>query len=241
MTAQIRLLLLVLVLAYFVAFGSGQALPASAKRAQEHRLRIAGPRIKVKEPTRETSAASVIGARAARFARRLVGIPYRWGGDSPQTGFDCSGFVRFVYRHFGVSLPHSSYADFDLGSRVVRGALRPGDLVFFDGVGHVGMYVGNGRFIHAPHSGTNVEVTSMSDAWYRSRYDGARRLRFDTAVLVAQRLAPKGLGGQRLGGLGRGFDKTWLRASYGGLRRALVDAPLRSAAARLSAPSVRKL
>ena len=63
-----------------------------------------------------------------------------------------------------------------MGVRVTRGALRPGDLVFFDGVGHVGMYVGGGRFIHAPHSGTNVQVTSLSDPWYRATYDGARRI-----------------------------------------------------------------
>ena len=106
----------------------------------------------------------------------MIGIPYVWGGSSPATGFDCSGFVRFVYAHFGIALPHSSYADFDLGRRVARGNLRPGDLVFFDGVGHVGMYIGHGRFIHAPHSGTDVQVTSLSEPWYRQSYDGARRL-----------------------------------------------------------------
>ena len=111
-----------------------------------------------------------------QFARKLLGTPYRWGGDSPSTGFDCSGFVRFVYGHFGVKLPHSSYADFDprqrAGSRLFA-ARRP---VVFDGVGHVGMYIGGGRFIHAPHTGTDVQVTSLSDPWYRSSYDGARRL-----------------------------------------------------------------
>ena len=113
-----------------------------------------------------------------QFARRFLGVPYRWGGDSPSGGFDCSGFVRYVYGHFGRSLPHSSYADFDLGRRVSRGSLRPGDLVFFDGVGHVGMYVGGGRFIHAPHTGTSVQVTRLDEPWYRSSYDGARRLVF---------------------------------------------------------------
>ena len=83
-------------------------------------------------------------------------MPYRYGGDSPRSGFDCSGLVRYVFGHFGVDLPHSSYADYGLGNQVTRGSLRPGDLVFFDGVGHVGLYVGAGRFIHAPHSGTTV-------------------------------------------------------------------------------------
>ena len=116
-----------------------------------------------------------LGARAVQFARHLTGIPYRWGGTSPRTGFDCSGFVRFVYEHFGVELPHSSYAQFNRGRRVSRRSLRPGDLVFFDGVGHVGLYIGGGRFIHAPHTGTRVSISSLA-GWYAARYDGARRL-----------------------------------------------------------------
>jgi hypothetical protein len=184
MTAQIRLILLVLVLAYCVAFGSGQSFGAAKKRGGHttHRLRVHGARSNRRGGT---TAALTVGDRAVRFARRLLGTPYRWGGDSPRTGFDCSGFVRFVYGHFGVELPHSSYADFDRGKRVPLGSLRPGDLVFFDGVGHVGMYIGGGRFIHAPHTGTDVQVTSLSDPWYRSSYDGARRL----VAAPARRLA----------------------------------------------------
>ncbi|HWE81208.1 MAG TPA: C40 family peptidase [Gaiellaceae bacterium] len=178
MTAQLRLILLVLVLAYSVAFGAAGSFGAPGKRGPaSHRLKQ-GPR-----PNRRRAAAATarstddsVGDRAVRFARKLLGTPYRWGGDSPSTGFDCSGFVRFVYAHFGVELPHSSYGDFDLGKRVGRGALKPGDLVFFDGVGHVGMYIGNDRFIHAPHSGTDVQVTSLSESWYQASYDGARRL-----------------------------------------------------------------
>lgn len=117
-----------------------------------------------------------LGLRVVRFARRLLGVPYRWGGDSPATGFDCSGLVLFVYEHFGVRLPHSSYADFDHGVSVARGRLRPGDLVFFDGLGHVGIYVGGGRFIEAPHSGGRVQITSLATSWYATSYDGARRI-----------------------------------------------------------------
>ena len=124
----------------------------------------------------ETPARPSLGARAARYARRLLGVPYRYGGDSPRSGFDCSGLVRYVFGHFGLELPHSSYADFDLGRGVPRAGLRPGDLVFFDGLGHVGLYVGSGRFIHAPHSGATVRITSMSDPWYSARYAGARRV-----------------------------------------------------------------
>ena len=83
-------------------------------------------------------------------------MPYSYGGVSPASGFDCSGFTRFVFAHFGVTLPHYTFGQYDLGRSVSRGALEPGDLVFFDGVGHVGLYIGRGRFIHAPHSGTRV-------------------------------------------------------------------------------------
>jgi cell wall-associated NlpC family hydrolase len=114
-------------------------------------------------------------ARVVRFARRFIGVRYVYGGVSPRTGFDCSGFTRFVYSHFGISLPHYSGAQFSLGRRISRAGLRPGDLVFFDGLGHVGLYVGSGRFIHAPHSGTRVSVESLN-GWYTSRYVGARRL-----------------------------------------------------------------
>jgi peptidoglycan DL-endopeptidase CwlO len=81
-----------------------------------------------------------------------------------------------VYAHFGVTLPHSSYAQFGDGRRVARQSLRPGDLVFFDGLGHVGLYVGNGRFIHAPHTGTRVRIEKLG-GWYSSRFAGARRFR----------------------------------------------------------------
>jgi cell wall-associated NlpC family hydrolase len=113
-------------------------------------------------------------ARVVGFARRFLGVPYVWGGTSP-SGFDCSGFTRYVYAHFGVSLPHYTYSQFDRGRRVARAALRPGDLVFFDGVGHVGLYIGHNLFIHAPHTGTRVSVASLS-GWYSGTFAGARRL-----------------------------------------------------------------
>jgi peptidoglycan DL-endopeptidase CwlO len=127
-----------------------------------------------KRPARATaSMKAAAGRRVVTFARKQIGIPYRWGGTSPRSGFDCSGLVRYVYAHFGISLPHSSYAQFGAGRRVSRGHLRPGDLVFFSGVGHVGIYVGHGRYIHAPHSGTRVQISRLAD---HSGYDGARRI-----------------------------------------------------------------
>jgi cell wall-associated NlpC family hydrolase len=134
-------------------------------------------RIKAKHKvTRTTQSHLAFGMRVVDYAKRFRGVRYVYGGSSPRSGFDCSGFVRYVYAHFGVSLAHSSYAQFGIGRRVGRGSLQPGDLVFFDGLGHVGIYIGNGRFIHAPHTGTRVRIQALG-GWYSSRFDGARRLR----------------------------------------------------------------
>jgi cell wall-associated NlpC family hydrolase len=116
-----------------------------------------------------------LGTKVVKYAKHFLGVPYTWGGSSPRSGFDCSGFVRYVYSHFGVGLAHSSFAQFRSGVRVARGGLRPGDLVFFHGVGHVGIYIGGGRFIHAPHTGTRVQIASLGGS-YGSDYDGARRI-----------------------------------------------------------------
>ncbi len=125
--------------------------------------------------SRHAQRSLAFGSRVVRYAKHLLGVPYEWGGTSPRTGFDCSGFVRYVYSHFGISLPHSSFADYWRGRRVGRWQLKPGDLVFFADAGHVGIYVGHSRFIHAPHSGTVVTISTM-DGWYRSTFDGARRI-----------------------------------------------------------------
>jgi cell wall-associated NlpC family hydrolase len=108
------------------------------------------------------------------IAEHYLGVPYVWGGASP-SGFDCSGLVMYVYAQVGVSVPHSSYAQYGMGSPVSRADLQPGDLVFFDGLGHVGIYVGGGSFIHAPHTGDVVKISSMT-GWYAATYVGARRL-----------------------------------------------------------------
>jgi len=108
------------------------------------------------------------------IAMQYLGTPYVWGGASP-SGFDCSGLVMYVFAQVGISLPHSSYAQYGYGSPVSMSQLQPGDLVFFDGLGHVGIYVGGGNFIHAPHTGDVVKISSLS-GWYASTFVGGRRL-----------------------------------------------------------------
>ncbi len=109
------------------------------------------------------------------IAMQYLGVPYVWGGASP-SGFDCSGFVMYVYAQIGVSLPHHAASQFNSGVPVDRSALEPGDLVFFDGLGHVGIYIGGDQFIHAPHTGDVVKISSLGDSWYAATYVGARRL-----------------------------------------------------------------
>lgn len=109
------------------------------------------------------------------IAMRYLGVPYVWGGASP-SGFDCSGFTLYVYAQVGISLPHYAASQYGMGSPVSRDQLQPGDLVFFNGLGHMGMYIGGGNFIHAPHTGDVVKISSLSDSWYASTYVGARRL-----------------------------------------------------------------
>jgi cell wall-associated NlpC family hydrolase len=127
------------------------------------------------EPTGVVKKKRTIGERAAAIAVREVGVPYRWGGASP-AGFDCSGLVYWAYGRLGIELPHSSYALYDQGRQVARSRMKRGDLLFFSGLGHVGIYIGRGRMVHAPHSGTRVQVVSLRRSSYGARLVGIRRI-----------------------------------------------------------------
>jgi NlpC/P60 family len=120
-----------------------------------------------------------IGAEAVALAERQLGIPYLWGGALPSTGFDCSGLVMYVYGLLGIRLPHYSGYQWYYGQRVPTGKLQSGDIVFFhpgsNGPQHEGLYIGAGEFIHAPHTGDVVKISSLYDTQYALSYVGAVR------------------------------------------------------------------
>jgi len=114
-------------------------------------------------------------------ALSLTGIKYKYGGNSPETGFDCSGFVRYVFRQAtDLTLPHGARAISQLGQTVALNDLQPGDLVFFNTLksafSHVGIYLGNNKFIHSPSSGGGINVVNMNDSYWAQRFNGARRI-----------------------------------------------------------------
>lgn len=162
---------------------------ASIAQAQEYRPEAvfpAGAEATMAPPA--PSAMQSFTDRALNSAQELVlqamgmiGIRYSFGGRTPDTGFDCSGLVRYVFnRVTGRALPHTSYEMARLGTSVRPGELQPGDLVFYNTRGrrysHVGIYVGEGRFIHAPSRGGRVHIVNMGDRYWVNRFDGARRL-----------------------------------------------------------------
>jgi len=133
-----------------------------------------GVGISASTPEGSTVAPPGVHGGVVGIAMRYLGVPYVWGGSTPR-GFDCSGFVSYVFAQIGVSLPHSSYSQFGMGAAVSISQLQPGDLVFFTGASHVGIYIGGGQFIHAPHTGDVVKISSLS-GYYSSNFAGGRRI-----------------------------------------------------------------
>jgi cell wall-associated NlpC family hydrolase len=120
-----------------------------------------------------------VGQEALSVAMRYMGTPYVWGGSSPATGFDCSGLVQWSYDQAGIHLPRTAAEQFDVGVHVSRNDLQPGDAVFFadpDGfVHHVGLYIGDGKFIDSPETGQDVRIDSLSEPYFAEQYAGARQ------------------------------------------------------------------
>jgi cell wall-associated NlpC family hydrolase len=168
--------------------GRLQAAERARQAALERqaRARLASPQTGMEVLTASSGSIAsdpvpVVAAPPSRYggvvgiAMQYLGVPYKWGGASPSTGFDCSGFIMYVYGKIGVSLPHNAAAQYGYGTPVGRSQLQPGDLVFFNGLGHNGIYIGNNQMIHAPHSGDVVKISSLT-GWYSSTWVGARRL-----------------------------------------------------------------
>jgi cell wall-associated NlpC family hydrolase len=125
-------------------------------------------------------------------AMQLIGVRYRWGGNTPTSGLDCSGFVRYVFNDtFGFLLPRKSAQMSKVGLEVSKDELKPGDLVFFNTMrhafSHVGIYVGENKFIHAPSKGKTIRVDDLNQAYWVKRYNGARRMEGSESMSEAQR------------------------------------------------------
>ncbi len=166
-----------------------QASAAAAERAREQAVAPAQPApepsaadggVISDDPTTAPSSAPPAdaskGAQVVAIAMEYLGIPYKWGGASPAEGFDCSGLTMYVFAQVGVSLPHYAAAQYGMGVPVAKEELQPGDLVFFRDLGHMGMYIGGGNFVHAPRTGDVVKISSLSESYYVANWVGARRV-----------------------------------------------------------------
>ena len=152
-----------------LALGLAAALPAGIQERQAERRQ---------QRLEAELHALLFGKTLVKEARRHLGKPYLWGGKSGEGGFDCSGFTAAVYGACGISLPPGAQAQLQTGAPVPLGALQPGDLLFFHGSGspfHVGLYEGQGRFLHAPGTGKRIQSTPLAGAWTARRWIGARR------------------------------------------------------------------
>ncbi len=173
---------------YFVSFGAAFLLFSSHASLAAEPFDNPLASSEIQEPAH--SGWSGVVQEVLMNALSLTGIRYQYGGSSPETGFDCSGFVRYVFQQAAsLTLPHNARALAQLGQSIPLEQLQPGDLVFFNTLkstfSHVGIYLGNNRFIHAPRTGKNIDVTRLDDSYWSQRYTGARRLDGNLQASVA--------------------------------------------------------
>jgi len=178
MKLQLRLLALVLVACMSCAYAAPEKAPAEGRAAVDASDDPIG---KFASSSNKSSASEEVAGDLILQAMSLLGVAYRFGGTSPTSGLDCSGFIQYIFKKsLRVSLPRTAAEMAHTGRAVDRSELAPGDLVFFNTRGfansHVGMYMGNNKFIHAPRTGKSVEVVSLSSSYWAARYNGARRV-----------------------------------------------------------------
>jgi len=172
--------LLILIVAKVVAL-SAVTLPAKADESVSLQPSLSLADVSMARVGRVVdSAVDSVGA-TIDHALEYLGIRYRRGGSSPETGFDCSGFVRYVFAEtLGLELPHNAKAISQSGAQVEKNELQPGDLVFFNTMrrafSHVGIYLGDNQFVHAPRAGGRVRIEKLTDGYWSRRYNGARRI-----------------------------------------------------------------
>ena len=131
-------------------------------------------------------------------AMQLIGVKYRFGGTNPETGLDCSGYVQYVYKSsVGVNLPRTAAEQARIGERVATSEVRPGDMVFFNTRGfnnsHVGIYVGNGMFVHAPNSRSRVRFDTLESGYWKTKFTGVRRVSAPASKSAFYDNMPKGM------------------------------------------------
>jgi len=172
--------------------GDAQAEPSTSLEVPVSRFKTVTNKL---TSSVNSMGASVVGGTESLIdnAMQLIGVRYRWGGNTPQSGLDCSGFVRYVFNDtFGFLLPRKSSQMSKVGLVVGKEELRPGDLVFFNTMrhafSHVGIYVGDNKFIHAPSKGKSIRVDDMTKVYWEKRYNGARRMEGFEALNDEQRI-----------------------------------------------------